>query len=562
MLKLTRKNKFFHLRTMLIYFLIMISLPAYAMDEKEWERKYPRNIVRILTVDGEGVRGIIPVTILEGIEEHLQAKLEGQKVNLAEYFDIMAGTSTGGITVLSLSTGKSAEELAKLYLDEGENIFKPIGKIGKLKSYTGPKYKARSLEKVLKKHLGDIWLKEASAQVLIPADDDGQKCAYLFDSHAARLKSYNFMIRDVARVTSAGPTYFKAATIKDEKGYEHTYLDGGVYANDPTFEAVQKAEERFPGCDIFIVSLGTGEAPRKFGNLSLKGGKLAWAEPISGHLMDGAQDWHLQYLEHLKSLMQQQGRNLEYYRIQVPIDPLIKEMDVAKNIRSLREAGNFLLDPQNPQGHYLKLTGIVDNLMKGNLRAEGKKWDEKKLEDIYLTTRRFRETELDNQKFLISVQKDAKDVSKKFLKNTEKLFEASKKRDTEAETQVATFYETAKNFLKTGKFFEADKQRENEAETQLAKSFEAKLEIKEKEEFPCIENDRNELKINYDPGTDANNPCLQTLNLPELKWDSDLDMYYYGEKSDFSKVDYTQHAQVEDKSKSSTIQETFYFENI
>jgi len=324
-----------------------------------------RKVVRILTVDGGGVRGIIPATILEGIEEQLHTGLKSgeRKAPLAEHFDIMAGTSTGGIIVLGLNAGMSAEGLAKLYLDHGKTIFPDAGMFNW--GVNGPKYDSGPLENLLKDHVGDTWLKNAPSHVLIPADNLGQKCAYLFDSHeAGKLKSHNFKMRDVARATSAAPTYFAAAQIKDEKGNDiHTFVDGGLYANDPAFEAIQAAEKEFPGCDFFILSLGTGEAPRKFGDLSLaNGGKVAWAKEISGHLMDRAQDRHLNVLKSLKSLMAQQARTVNYHRIQVFIDPSITALDDVKSIPSLRQAGLFLLNPTNTTSTPEEITKIVKEL--------------------------------------------------------------------------------------------------------------------------------------------------------------------------------------------------------
>lgn len=351
----------------LIFFGIAYPLPGWCAEQilkKEETHSFSsgRKVVRILTIDGGGVRGIIPATLLEGIEERLEAN-SGEKVSLAQYFDIMSGTSTGGIIVLGLNAGMSAEDLAQLYFKNGETIFPTAGMFNK--GLTGPKYDAAPLETLLEEKLGNKWLKDALSHVIIPADDLGQKLGYLFDSHEAKMKSHNFKMKDVARATSAAPTYFEAATIQDEKGYSHIYLDGGLYANDPTFEAIQAAEKNFPGCDLFIVSLGTGEAPRKFGDLSLvKGGKLAWASEIAGVLMDRAQDKHLNVLKGIQSLMAQQGRKVKYHRIQVFVDASIIGLDDTKSIPKLREAGKYLLNPLNPERKYEEIMQIVDELEK------------------------------------------------------------------------------------------------------------------------------------------------------------------------------------------------------
>ncbi|WP_051908387.1 patatin-like phospholipase family protein [Candidatus Odyssella acanthamoebae] len=334
-------------------------LPSSSLAHSPSERQ----VVRILTIDGGGVRGVLPATILEGVEERLEAKLK-EKVQLADCFDIMAGTSTGGIIVLGLNAGKSAEDLVKFYRDYGQTIFPPVSTWGKITSWAGPKYDAHPLEKILAEQLGDKWLSDSIGDVLIPADNMGEQCAYIFNSsRAKKLKSQNFRMKDVGRATSAAPTFFEAATIQDQKGEEHTFLDGGLYANDPTYEAIRRAEKKFPGCDLFIVSLGTGEPPRKFGDLSLKsGGKVAWAPKIADHLMGRHQDRHLKVLEGLKESLENQGRNVEYYRIQLPIEEVISDMDKAANIENLRQAGLFLLNPENPMGYYKTLKQIVSRL--------------------------------------------------------------------------------------------------------------------------------------------------------------------------------------------------------
>ena len=95
---------------------LLFSLPSWSMDDPPSTASKisdEKKVVRILTIDGGGVRGIIPITILESMEEKLQMNL-GKKVSLAEYFDIMAGTSTGGIIVLGLNARKSAENSGNL----------------------------------------------------------------------------------------------------------------------------------------------------------------------------------------------------------------------------------------------------------------------------------------------------------------------------------------------------------------------------------------------------------------------------------------------------------------
>jgi len=360
----------------LIAFAIFFSLPVGAMEDGDGGSD--RKVVRILTVDGGGVRGIIPATVLRGIEEQLHTgKREEEKLPLAEYFDIMAGTSTGGIIVLGLNAGMSAKNLVDLYLNHSEDIFPPVGLWDKAASYTGPKFSHEPLEKILDEKVGDRWLSESVSHVLIPAENMGQTYTHLFNSaEAKKFESQDYKMKDVARATSAAPTFFEAATISNREGDESTFLDGGVSANDPTFEAIEIAEQKFPGCDIFIISLGTGEPPRKFGDYSLKtAGKIGWAPKIADELMTKQQDRHLRVVHSIKNDRIQQDRKFVYHRIQVSIDRSIADMDNAENVKSLRQAGLSLINPLNPSGVYSVITDQIIKVLEENPEVQQKEME-------------------------------------------------------------------------------------------------------------------------------------------------------------------------------------------
>lgn len=369
---------------LLVSFVIILPISAMEGEEEKVQTFHMKNVlergqreggterkkIRVLVIEGGGVRGIIPATILEKMEEELRAEC-GKEARIAHCFNLMAGTSTGGIIVLGLNALdpkkphlNKASKLSKLYLEQGDKIFPELGKFKKIQSVIRPKYDASPLEKVLEENLGNnVWLSDSCSHVLIPADDMGQQTAYVFDSlQAKKFKSENFLMKDIGRATSAAPTYFEAAKIKDKKGYSHTYTDGGTYANDPTFEAVAKARKLFPEQDLFIVSLGTGETPRRFGDLSLQSGGLKdWAPEIAPHLMRRAQDRHLQYIEHLSEEMTKNGQQVDYYRVQLTIDSSISAMDKAANIGKLREAGLYITNSIN-RGEYKDYQSIIEEL--------------------------------------------------------------------------------------------------------------------------------------------------------------------------------------------------------
>ena len=226
--------------------------------KKEQVRK---RIFTVLSIDGGGIRGIIPAMILAYIEKQIRCRLpdcnEKCQPRIANYFDLIAGTSTGGIIALALTkpdhSGKpayTAEDLVELYLDQGENIFNRSKRYRALSGWgwLNKKYPADGIEQVLETYFKNTRLCEAITRVLIPSYDmrgarvhwkkkfdcrrgghprffksypiddleqsseDGQcqsKDCAPEDSDTSAPRVDNHLMRDVARVTSAAPTYFK-----------------------------------------------------------------------------------------------------------------------------------------------------------------------------------------------------------------------------------------------------------------------------------------------------------------------------------------------------------------
>ena len=202
--------------------------------------------MRILSIDGGGIRGIIPGQVLISLEQKLQ-KISGKPdMRIADAFDLIAGTSTGGIlTCLYLcpegTTRKprfSAQEAVDLYLQNGDNIF-DVSIFKRIESVDGvidEKYSADALEKILKDYLGDLRLSDMLKPCLITAYDITRRQAQFFNSADVKTKGkgWDFYLRDVARATSAAPTYFEPANISSFDRQVYPLVDGGVFANNPT----------------------------------------------------------------------------------------------------------------------------------------------------------------------------------------------------------------------------------------------------------------------------------------------------------------------------------------
>jgi uncharacterized protein len=216
--------------------------------------------VRILTLDGGGMRGLFEARVLAALEAAVGAPV-------AEVFDLVAGTSSGGIIALGLATGKPAAEVASLYEQRGPEIFRrtpftPLRRLFLSKYPRGP------LDAALREELGDTRLSAAGTRVVVPAFSLEWRDIVWFDSGArpaagrVKVAGGDPLARDVAAATSSAPTFF------DPAGGE--WLDGGVGANDPTPYALALALEERPS-DVLAVSIGTGgffpPYPRRFRGL-------------------------------------------------------------------------------------------------------------------------------------------------------------------------------------------------------------------------------------------------------------------------------------------------------
>jgi len=326
---------------------------------------------RVLSIDGGGIRGLIPATILIELEKLIQTR-RGDNMHLGDYFDFIAGTSTGGIlTCLYLTPAIndpkrarfSAEDARKLYLDHGDKIFdRSVWK--RLSSVNGlmdEKYDAAQLEETLKKYFSKLELSELIRPCLITGYDVRQYRPIFFTQQDADDPRSNYLLRDVARATSAAPTYFEPGMPEnlDKIPNATPIVDGGVFANNPTacalVEALGKGRGKFNGVvpleEIVVLSLGTGGSPATFTFSESKDWGLAeWARPLLGILMEGVS----QTVDYqMRSLFKAIGRPDQYLRIDglfgdyknnLDIPGLKSEMDCSsrENMRRLCQFGEQL----------------------------------------------------------------------------------------------------------------------------------------------------------------------------------------------------------------------------
>jgi patatin-like phospholipase/acyl hydrolase len=297
----------------------------------------------ILSIDGGGIRGIIPAMLLAAVEQSLGKPL-------GDAFDLVAGTSTGGIIACAVFAGVALARVLDLYTIEGGAIFgRPLlRRFFTLFGLFGSRYGAAALERALVAVLADRTLSQETRRtaLLVPSycirlprpidlDYDGVAegaSAMFFKSRNAT--GGDFLLRDICRATSAAPVYFPPAKIRDLRapGHEYVCVDGGVHSNNPAADALAEAQRLWPGDAVTLVSVGTGSKVRSLPNGSW--GAAYWAAHIIDVLMDGSAD--------AVSYQCEQRLGGDFVRCETPIVGASERMDDASpaNIRALTELAN------------------------------------------------------------------------------------------------------------------------------------------------------------------------------------------------------------------------------
>jgi patatin-like phospholipase/acyl hydrolase len=343
--------------------------------------------LKILTLDGGGIRGIIPCAILAEIERRT-----GRPVS--EMFDLIAGTSTGGIIACGMNVphpdqpGKpkySAAAFGELYEKNGAQIFKKRGGMfsGMSKLFE-ESFGHEGLEELLLAYFGDIELRQTRTELLITSYDIERRKPFYFLSRMAKNNpgSENFRLRDIARSTSAAPTYFEPNSLPWTENNMLALVDGGVFANNPSMLAYAEAVELLRAreqanadstastgmqdsatagdleafsapvssgdSDIFMLSIGTGRVAKPYRYEDAKSwGMTQWLRPIIDILMQGVSetvDYQMQYV-----LPPAPDGAKHYVRINPDIPEAHAEMsDVSEeNIRGLQAIAQKAIDDNN-----------------------------------------------------------------------------------------------------------------------------------------------------------------------------------------------------------------------
>ena len=206
---------------------------------------------------------------------------------ITRYFDLIAGTSTGGIIALGLGAGLPAARLRDLYIERGGEVFPPTsaGRLGTSWRFGlglfRHRYNRGALSSLLEESFGGLRLGQSCARLCVPAMEGhyGEIMVYKTPHHPDYCLDGEKPMISVAEATSAAPTFFQP--LQDETGY--VLVDGGVWANNPTMIALTEALSCFDVSrdKVRILGLGCGAARRKVGMWKIRlGGKLLWWDLI------------------------------------------------------------------------------------------------------------------------------------------------------------------------------------------------------------------------------------------------------------------------------------------
>lgn len=246
----------------------------------------PDRRFRILSIDGGGIRGVFPATFLAGLE----SAYTGER-SIGDFFDLIVGTSTGGILALGLGAGYTAASLRDLYVRRGGEVFPPYppGVLGGLtrwlagvRQYTRYRYDRASLEKMLTDVLGDKQFGESRNRLCVPAFEGKHSEVFVYKTphHLDyKLDRFEKMVK-VGLATAAAPTYFRPLEHND-----YTLVDGGVWANNPLMLGVIEALTCFDITrdQIDVLSIGCGDDKYHVsGDKLVKGGIWHWRMIIEG----------------------------------------------------------------------------------------------------------------------------------------------------------------------------------------------------------------------------------------------------------------------------------------
>ncbi|XP_073129532.1 patatin-like protein 3 [Henckelia pumila] len=362
-------------------------------------------LVTILSIDGGGIRGIIPATILQFLESQLQI-LDGKDARIVDYFDIVAGTSTGGLVTAMLTAPDAnnrplyaAKDIVPFYTKHGPHIFPQKGGIigsveNTLVQIGNPKYDGKYLHQLIRDNLGQTRLHQTLTNVVIPTFDIKNLQPTIFSSFETKTSpALDALLSDICIGTSAAPTYFPAHYFTNDDGSgktsEFNLIDGGVAANNPALIAVGEVTKQVFRKDpnfapirpmdcrrMLVISLSTGSAKQEekyTAEMAASWGRFGWlvhgnSTPILEVFSQASKDM----VDYFLSIVFQSLNSEENY-LRIEDDALVganASVDVStkQNLDELVKIGQNLL--KGPRSRIDLRTGASETVAAGGTNQD------------------------------------------------------------------------------------------------------------------------------------------------------------------------------------------------
>ena len=283
------------------------------------------NTFKILSIDGGGIKGLYSSRILFQFEEAAKKHYGDPNLRIVDFFDLVCGTSTGGLIALGISARIPMEKIYKFYELKGQSIFPKSMEWWKMirQTFIGGKYSDLPLRKALQEMFADRRIASSECLLCIPTYDftHGTYELFKYDHAEGNLQRHNKLrYVDVALATSAAPTYFPLAQIADENNIQ--YVDGGVWANNPATIGLAEALRYFVGAgkqygrmellSVASLNVKAGKAPMLRRHRSF----LNWRHDLFNLSLIGQSEFCDYFLSTLKEYT---DLPLDYYRIPSPL---------------------------------------------------------------------------------------------------------------------------------------------------------------------------------------------------------------------------------------------------
>lgn len=291
---------------------------------------------RILSLDGGGIKGTFTAAFLAVIEKQIGAPI-------GNYFDLIVGTSTGGIIALGLGAQLSVTDILAFYEEDGPKIFGKQSLFNSILSYFRPKFGHADLDKCLQNRFKGKRLGESTTRLVVPSFDLERGKIHLFKTaHLPKYETdYQIAMSTIAAATAAAPTYFP--TFKTPNGA--SLIDGGLWANNPILVGVIEAIANldWPRDQIKVLSIGTTQSP-----LNIREdqrwwrGKFFWAKRSPDVFLTGQSDGAIAMTERLIGATNVRRIN--------PVVPSKRyDLDKVDELQSLRALGENMARDALPE---------------------------------------------------------------------------------------------------------------------------------------------------------------------------------------------------------------------